>query len=147
MEEINLQCINATIENSEDVYHLLCELEHIELDKASFEEIFRKNVINPDIHYLLAMDNQNIIGFASLHIQSLLHHVSKVAEIQEIVVSKHYQGQGVGQILFNRLKEIAIENECALLEVCCNQIREKSHEFYLKQNMKNSHYKFTLSLR
>jgi len=73
--------------------------------------------------------------------------VSKVAEIQEIVVSKYYQGQGIGKMLFNRLKEIAVENKCVLLEVCCNQIREKSHEFYLKQNMKNSHYKFTLNLR
>lgn len=142
-----MHCINAAMENSQDVYYLLCELEHKELDKASFEEIFRKNVISPDIHYLLAIDNQNVIGFASLHIQGLLHHVSKVAEIQEIVVSKNYQGQGVGQMLFNQLKEIATENECVLFEVCCNQIREKSHEFYLKQNMKNSHYKFTLSLR
>lgn len=142
-----MECINATMKNCKDIYYLLCELEHIELDKTSFEEIFRKNVVNPDIHYLLAMDNQNIIGFASLHIQHLLHHVAKVAEIQEIVVGKYYQGQGTGQMLFNRLKEIATENECALLEVCCNQIREKSHEFYLKQNMKNSHYKFTLNLR
>lgn len=142
-----MQCLYATIENSQDVYYLLCELEHTELDKALFEEIFRKNIVNPDIHYLLVIDNQNIIGFASLHIQYLLHHASKVAEIQEIVVSKYYQGQGVGKMLFNHLKEIAVKNKCVLLEVCCNQIRKKSHEFYLKQNMKNSHYKFTLNLR
>ena len=142
-----MKFLPATIENSQDVYYLLCELEHAELDKALFEEIFRKNIVNSDIHYLLAIDNENVIGFASLHIQHLLHHVSKVAEIQEIVVSKYYQGQGIGKMLFNRLKEIAVENKCVLLEVCCNQIREKSHEFYLKQNMKNSHYKFTLNLR
>lgn len=141
-----MECINVTMENSEDVYYLLCELEHTEVDKKSFEEVFKNNLVNPDIHYLLATDKQNIIGFASLHIQHLLHHVAKVAEIQEIIVDKHYQGQGVGKMLFNRLKEIAIENECVLIEVCCNQIRKKSHEFYLKQNMKSSHYKFTLNL-
>ncbi len=141
-----MQYVVAEKENLPDVYRLVCELEHAELDRAAFEKVYEGNLANPDIYYLLAMDDQVVAGFASLHIQCLLHHIGRVGEVQELIVSKHYQGQGIGRELFDKLKETAAANGCVLLEVCCNQSRKESHKFYLKQNMKNSHYKFTSDL-
>lgn len=137
---------NATINHLNAVYELICELESKELNKEDFSHIFQENVNNNDIHYLLAVEDSDIIGFASLHVQKLLHHCGNVGEIQELVVSKRRQGSGVGTALFNRIKEIAVLNSCGLLEVCCNQVREKSHQFYLGQGMDKSHYKFTYHL-
>lgn len=101
----------------------------------------------PTFFYYLAIQDDIVFGFATVHFQYLLHHMGKVAELQELVVLSSKQGLGIGSLLFEKIKEIAIENECILLEVCCNQIREFSHKFYLKQGMKNSHYKFTMPLR
>ena len=141
-----MEIIKTTINHLEAVYELVCELESKNLNKNDFSQIYRDNINNDNIYYLVAVDESGIIGFASLHIQKLLHHCGKVGEIQEIIISKNQQGTGVGTALFNRIKETAVLNNCVLLEVCCNKIREKSHWFYIKQGMKKSHYKFVLNL-
>jgi len=141
-----MKIIDATEKHRNEVYALLCELEHGELNKARFEELFLQNVKNRDVFYLLAVEDGMVRGFASLHIQSLLHHVGAVGEIQEIVVTSEHRGRGIGKMLYDRLKQIAEDNQCVSFEVCCNQLRAGSHLFYLSQGMKNSHYKFTLPL-
>jgi len=141
-----MNIIEAKIEHLNSVYELICELENEKLNKENFTQIYQDNINNKDVHYLLAFDNLNIVGFASLHIQQLLHHCTKIGEIQEIVVSKKLQSSGVGTMLFNQIKELAILHNCLQLEVCCNLTREKSHQFYLKQGMSKSHYKFTYKL-
>jgi len=141
-----MEIIKASIDHLESVYKLLCELENDLLDKNDFSKIYKHNIKNDDVHYVLAVNDLNIIGFASLHIQKLLHHCSTIGEIQEIIVAKEQQGLGVGAMLFEELKKIATTNKCIQLEVCCNLARENSHKFYLKQGMKKSHYKFTYRL-
>ena len=39
----------------------------------------------------------------------LLHHASRIAEIQEIIITKRYQAQGIGGELFAKAKEAAKE--------------------------------------
>jgi len=130
--------------DARDVYALLCELEEKVLDWDDFERVYRRNVEKEHIIYLLAIEEEQPIGFASLHVQELLHHTGNVAEIQELVVRGDWQGRGVGALLFAHVRQIAKECGGELLEVCCNQKRVRSHAFYEKQRMANSHYKFTM---
>lgn len=130
----------------DDVYKLVCVLEGKELDRTAFDRIYMTNLDNHDIYYYVAEDDSGIIGFASLHIQLLLHHTSKVGELQEIIVAGNKRGEGVGKALFDEIKKMAVQNGCSLLEVCCNKKRVESHGFYISQGMDNSHFKFTLEL-
>lgn len=139
-----MKIVNAKIEDFEKVYDLICELESEVINKENLYQIYSRNISNSDIYYFLALDGSEIIGFASVHIQYLLHHAAKIAELQELIVTKGKQGIGVGSLLFNQIKKIAFEANCNQLEVCCNQIRKDSHKFYEKNGMKNSHFKFTL---
>ena len=41
---------------------------------------------------------------------------------------------------------IAKEHGCSQIEVACNQLREDTHQFYLREGMHNFHYKFSKSL-
>lgn len=141
-----MDIIKADIKYFDSVYSLICELENELVNKETLLQVFIKNIANSDIFYYLAIDDGEIVGFASVHLQYLLHHMGKIAELQELVVSKDKQGHGIGSFLFEKVIEMAMENECLLLEVCCNQVRGLSHKFYIKQGMKNSHYKFTLPL-
>ena len=141
-----MKIIKADITHLDNVYELLCELENKDLDKNEFIKIYQDNLNDSNIHYYLAVDELVIIGFASLHIQKLLHHCACIGEIQEIIITKNQQKSGAGTVLFNKVKETAIQNNCSELEVCCNNIRVNSHKFYLKQGMINSHYKFTYHL-
>ena len=141
-----MEILKANPNHVDDVYKLLCELENEVLDEKKFKKIYQANMKNNDVHYLLAVDNDCIFGFISLHIQQLLHHASAIAEIQELIITQRYQGAGAGTILFNKVKEIAIANDCLLLEVACSQFRTDSHKFYRKQGMNESHFKFTYPL-
>jgi len=107
----------ATAEHLNQVYKLICELQNKTLDKNSFKQIYQANISNGDIHYLVAFENTN-----------------------------KYHNIGIGTALFIKIKEIAASNNCLQLEVCCNKVREQSHQFYIKQGMSKSHYKFTYNL-
>jgi len=141
-----LKIIKATMNHLDAVYNLICELEDKNLDKYAFLRIYQENIADGNVHYMLAVDKSDIIGFASLHIQKLLHHCAKMGEIQEMIISEKYQGSGAGTELFSQLVKTASVNNCLYLEVCCNKVREKSHQFYIKQGMTQSHYKFVLNL-
>ncbi|HEX3037439.1 MAG TPA: GNAT family N-acetyltransferase [Oscillospiraceae bacterium] len=136
----------AALDDSEKIYRLLCELENEELPINSFKEVFLENLKNPRVNYLVCENENNIVAFASLHIQSLLHHCSKAAEIQELIVQEKQKGNGIGKKLFDEMVSIAQENNCSILEVCCNQKRIPSHKFYEHCGMLKSHYKFTYPL-
>ncbi len=138
----DVKILEASLDNLDGIYGLICELDNEIIDRVRFEKMYENNLKDNMIHYIVAVYDLKVIGFASLHIQNLIHHLDKIGEIQEIIVSKAYQGNGLGKMLFEKIKDIALLEGCPQIEVCCNMMREKSHEFYLKNNMKKSHYKF-----
>lgn len=130
-----------------DVHKLICELENDNsIDIDVFRRIYLDNIANESIIYIVAESGGEVIGFGSLHIQKLLHHMGRAAEIQELVVSSKYKGQGIGGEIVRQLKAKAEQKGCGLIEVCCNRKRERSHQFYEKQGFLRSHFKFTFEL-
>jgi PhnO protein len=136
----------ATAQDIKAVYRLLCELEHMILPFDAFHEVYNGNLYDPLIHYYVCEIESCVIAFASLHIQPLLHHCAHIAEIQEIIVQSEHQGNGIGQLLFQRLEAIAREAGCEWMEVCCNQKNTPALRFYESRGMKNTHNKLTFPL-
>lgn len=140
----------AEPEDIDAVYGLICELEQRAgnpSDFSAFTAVYHKNIVDRSILYLVAMDGGSPVGFGSLHIQLLLHHVAPVAEVQELVVKAGYRGSGVGHALIDALEGEAKARGCVLLEVCCNQKREASNAFYGRVGFLKSHYKHTKALQ
>lgn len=136
----------AKLSDTEMIYKLLVALEQQEFNQETYLDIYKQNLLNPAIFYLVYEEENEVLGFISVHIQRLLHHISSIAEIQELIVDEKVRGQKIGGQLFEKAKHIARENGCTQLEVCCNQKRKESHKFYERQGMKNSHYKFCLEI-
>ena len=140
-------CIReATVNDKEIIYRLLVELEEKEFDRETYADIYKINLLNPNIFYLVYEEDSSVVGFISIYVQKLLHHNSSIAEIQEFIVDKNVRGQGIGKQLFKKAKIISRENKCTQLEACCNQKRKDSHKFYESQSMTNNHYKFCLTV-
>jgi PhnO protein len=135
---------NATLSDLHRIYELICELEQNEMPFQQFEQIYSHNINDENVHYIVAGDNEQLVAFGSVHIQRLLHHSERAAEIHELVVRDCYRGQGIGRRLINKLIEISQQNECELIEVCCNRKRVDTHKFYEQCGLNKSHYKFTL---
>ncbi len=127
------------------VYQLICELEETTFDKALFEKYFISNIKDPRNIYLVATVNGQVGAFVSCHSQLLLHHLTFVYEIQEMIVSEIFRGRGIGLSLMKHLeKELKLRN-CQLLEVCSSKLRDNAHEFYQSAGFNRTHYKFTKS--
>ena len=141
-----MKIINARPEHFPQIYSLICELEEASLDRTKLEAVYLQNLADPNIHYLIALENGGAAGFASVHVQCLLHHGGKIAELQEIVVAESRRGQGIGSLLLSEAEKTARAAGCLQLEVCCNRKRTDSHRFYERQGMVASHFKFTEAL-
>ena len=103
----------ARLKDLPSVYELICTLEECRLDEKRFEEIYRSMLQNPDRYALLvARKEKQVIGFAGIRFENLLHHSAKVAELLELVVSLESRSGGVGQALFDEACKIAKERGC-----------------------------------
>ena len=129
------------------VYEQICELEEITLDLSAFRNIFFNNINqNNNLYYLAEESTGLCLGFISCHVQELLHHVGKVAEIQELFVKPTYRNQGIGSLLVKHIESLLKEMGCVSYEVTAQNKRIRTHEFYKKENFIASHIKFTKTL-
>ena len=131
----------ATPTDEPVVYAFLCELEEMPLDRATFTAIFNQNLSNPTIHYLVAEQHGEVIGFVSCHVQWLLHHGGKVGEIQELFVRPDARNQRIGHQLVAALDALASRENLINLEVTTNQKRVNTIRFYERESFKQTHFK------
>lgn len=141
-----MQIIPATTQEMEAVYSLICQLEEQALPFTDFERIYLENLKNPQIFYLLCKNQGEVLGFCSLHIQALLHHAGKIAEVQELILCPRARGTGAGRALIEAAKQKAWQEGCLQIEVCCSLRRRDAHQFYEHIGLEKSHYKFTAPL-
>ena len=129
------------------VYEQICLLEDFTFNINEFEKIFIHNMKDINILYYIAESHDGVaIGFISCHIQNLLHHAGKVAEIQELFVKKDNRGQGIGQALVKCIEQELIALDCISFEVTAQNKRIDTHQFYTKMGFNQSHLKFTKKL-
>lgn len=132
--------------DADAVYRLIGQLQKREFDPARFHKKFKENVGNHSILYLVATDQDQVIGFLSVHVQQLLHHEDRMAEIQELVVDQLYQRQGIASRLLAGAETELHAMGIPQLEVTCNKKREHARAFYLNTGFDNSHEKFVKKL-
>jgi PhnO protein len=128
------------------IYDFICTLEETALDKVVFDTIFRTNLRNPLIHYLVADRLGKVLGFVSCHIQYLLHHGGKVGEIQELFVRPEARNQLIGHQLVDALTTLAIQEGFVNLEVTTNQKRTDTIRFYEREAFSRTHVKLVKPL-
>lgn len=130
-------------EDAEAVFKIICQLEGENPNRTDFDRVFNINLEKENVFYIIAELRERVIGFASMHIQMLLHHTGKVAEVQELFIDPFYRNMGYGEELLNHLRDIAESEECRHFEATCNIVRDKTHLFLANRGMQSTHYKFT----
>lgn len=137
----------AELKDIPAICHLICQLEETRFDYAAFESICKENFANEYCVYLVADAGINgVVGFCSCHIQNLLHHCGRVAEIQELIVAENYRGKGVGNFLVKEMSTRLLEKNCISFEVTAQNKRTETHQFYERLGFKNTHKKFVKEL-
>ena len=84
-----------------------------DLDKEVAKDILKKIISNPDHIIHVAEDNGKIVGSTTLLIeQKFIHNGGCVGHIEDVVVSKEFEGKGIGIKLVTSLLEIANTRNC-----------------------------------
>ena len=133
-------------EDCEKIYSLVCGLENKELPFDKFQKIYSEQVNNKSFYCLVAENNNEILAFLNLRFEEQLHHCERIAEIMEFFVNPAYRSQGIGKQMFAEATRIAKAYGCLQLELASNQLRTDAHRFYLREGMRNFHYKFSQRL-
>lgn len=129
------------------VYDLICDMEGKQLPCDRFEEIYLRQLSDEGRFYCLIYEiDGKVAGMLNLRFEEQLHHAGWIAEIMEFVVDSSCRSKAIGAGVFEEACRIARERGCSQIEVACNQLRTDTHRFYLRQGMKNYHYKFSLLL-
>ncbi|UFH53713.1 GNAT family N-acetyltransferase [Spirosoma sp. KNUC1025] len=141
-----LQIRAATWNDAPTIYAFLCALEDLLLNQDAFLNIFRHNLADPNVHYLVAEKAGETVGFVSCHVQLLLHHGGKVGEIQELFVRPDVRNQRIGHQLVAALDTLARQENFINLEVTTNQKRSDTIRFYERESFKRTHVKLVKAL-
>jgi len=129
------------------VYEQICLLEEFTFNINAFEKIFNHNMKDENVLYYLAESYEGeALGFISCHIQNLLHHCGKVAEIQELFVRQENRAEGVGQALVKFVEQEIFTLHCVSFEVTAQNKRLQTHDFYKKMGFHQTHLKYTKAI-
>ena len=140
---INYEIRNCTTEDLHSVHEMISALEGENPGIEEFTEVFSTNLNDKNIFYIVAESNDKIIAFASIHIQMILHHTGKVAELMEMYVDPDFRNNGIGEALFWNLKDTAEACGCRYFEISSNIVRDKTKTFFENLGVQLTHYKFT----
>ena len=106
------------------------------LDKNKTKEILKKIKQNPDHIIHVAIDDKKIVGSTTLFIeQKFIHDGGLVGHIEDVVVRKDYEGQGIGMKLVISLLDVAKQKKCYKTILNCE---DNLRPFYEKIGFKKA---------
>ena len=116
------------------------------IDEA--KTIYNKMSSYPDYNIYVAESGGKIIGtFALAIMDNLAHMGAKSGLIEDVVVAKSFQGQGIGKQMMKRAIEICKEKSCYKACLSSNLKRHNAHKFYESIGFNIHGYSFTMELK
>ena len=102
----------------------------LSINKEKFEEIY-DIIFKNSIIYVGVLDYKIICSAKLMIEQKFIHKLSKYGYIEDVIVSKKYQRQGIGQKLIKYIANYCKENNFYKITLTCN---ENLVSFYEKNN-------------
>jgi len=106
------------------------------LDTERAKEIFEKISSNSNHFVYVAILDGRVVGSTTMLIEpKFIHNGGNVAHIEDVVVSKDYQGKGIGEMLMRSLLDLAKDNNCYKTILDCT---DEVKPFYEKIGFKRT---------
>ena len=106
------------------------------LDREKALEVYKKINSNPNHFVYVAILDGRVVGSTTMIIEpKFIHDAGNVAHIEDVVVSKEYQGKGIGEMIIQSLLELAKDNNCYKTILDCS---DEVKPFYDKIGFKKT---------
>ncbi|QGR54037.1 glucosamine 6-phosphate n-acetyltransferase [Moumouvirus maliensis] len=100
------------------------------INKQQFYDQMNLILSNPNHKIIIAKCDDIIVGSLTVFIEpKIIHDLSKVAHIEDVIVDQNYRSYGIGGLLIQKAIEISKENNCYKIILDCSQ---KNIGFYQK---------------
>lgn len=124
----------ARASDAKGVYMLACELADAVGDSYPTETTVGKRLSDlleePRARVLVAEEEGEILGVASLWIKPDLAHGDTVVEVPMLAVNAKVRRRGLGKRLMSEIRRIAAENGANLIELVATRDNSVAREFY-----------------
>jgi len=111
----------------------MAELGYPDLTIARFAEVYSSVQKHPAMTLIVAEDDGEVVGLASISRRPQLRLAADLITIDELVVADSARGLGVGRTLLEHVKEMAGRSGARRLELETNRERESyRRRFYVK---------------
>ena len=93
-----------------------------DLDPGKAKEIFENIKSNPNHKIFVAIVDEKVVGSTTLFIEpKFIHQGGLVSHIEDVVVSKEFQGKGIGEKLIEASLDFAKNNGCYKTILDCSE--------------------------
>ncbi|WP_269233945.1 GNAT family N-acetyltransferase [Flavobacterium flavigenum] len=132
---------------------VLCQ-KHAEFEKADYdpegkEEGLKKELFNenPKLFCLVVAAKQTIVGYVSYTFDFSTWDASTFLYMDCLFLEEEVRSFGIGEILIEQLKEIAIKNKCVNIQWQTPEFNTRAIKFYNRMGAKGKDkVRFTLTL-
>ena len=132
---ITIKSLDKT--HSSDVVNILIDSFSNNYDKEINESIFYSD----EVDGIVAMEEGNVLGYASIHYIKKITRKSGI--IEDVVVKENQRGKGIGKLLVKNLIEKAKKNNCDKIILSSS---EKNLKFYEKLGFKKNEFEMIMRM-
>lgn len=141
---MNLEIRQCRLDDFDEVILLLSQLwTDKTISPSLLLPIFSRALVSDSKTYLVATEENRVIGFGSLSLKDDLWPEGQVAYLDELVVDAGYRSKGIGAQLLERLVAVARQKHCYRIELTSAFYRKDSHRFYERHGFASRAYVFS----
>lgn len=134
------------LDDLDKVYELMNILYEGKLKYDKFKNIYKLKLQDQNSYYIVAIENDDIVGVLTSELQEKLHRERLQLFIEDLIVEESKRNNGIGKALIENAINFAKDNNCEVVELTSYKDNIKAHKFYENNGFINHSIKFKMYL-
>ena len=150
MTSMNINIRKAEEKDIPSILALYSEIDFSNEEPLSLQNakvIFSQIQSYPNYHIYVALVQEEIVGtFALLIMDNLAHKGAPSGIVEDVAVSREWQGKGIGKQMMAYSMQKCKEVGCYKMALSSNAIRKNAHRFYESLGFRKHGYSFEVDI-
>ena len=142
----DLKIRKIILDDLDEVYELMNILYEGKLKYNRFKDIYKLKLQDKNSYYIIAVEDDNIVGVLTAELQEKLHRERLQLFIEDLIVEEQRRNNGIGKALIENAVNYAKEKNCEVVELTSYKDNIKAHKFYENNGFINHSIKFKMYL-